>query len=74
MAVASLCLLAHAPSAYALDRNGRNFFPNPFSQKNPKAKLFIAGGNIDQKYKDQAPKEGVVFAPPIIDVKNYYYL
>ena len=38
MAVASLCLLAHAPSAYALDRNGRNFFPNPFSQKNPKAK------------------------------------
>lgn len=44
------------------------------AQKNPKAKLFIAGGNIDQKYKDQAPKEGVVFAPPIIDVKNYYYL
>lgn len=41
---------------------------------NPKAKLFIAGGNIDQKYKDQAPKEGVVFAPPIIDVKNYYYM
>ncbi len=39
---------------------------------NPKAKLFIAGGNIDQKYKDQAPKEGVVFAPSIIDVKNYY--
>ena len=44
------------------------------SKTNPKAKLFIAGGNIDQKYKDQAPKEGVVFAPPIIDVKNYYYL
>lgn len=41
---------------------------------NPKAKLFIAGGNIDQNYKDQAPKEGVVFAPPINDVKNYYYL
>lgn len=41
---------------------------------NPKAKLFIAGGNIDQKYKDQAPKEGVVFAGPILDVKNYYYL
>jgi UDP-glucose:(heptosyl)LPS alpha-1,3-glucosyltransferase len=40
----------------------------------PKAKLFIAGGNIDQKYKDQAPKDCVVFAPPIIDVKNYYYL
>ena len=44
------------------------------AKTNPKAKLFIAGGNIDQKYKDQAPKEGVVFAPPIIDVKNYYYL
>jgi UDP-glucose:(heptosyl)LPS alpha-1,3-glucosyltransferase len=43
-------------------------------KENPKAKLFIAGGNIDQKYKDQAPSEGVVFAPPIIDVKNYYYL
>lgn len=41
---------------------------------NPKAKLFIAGGNIDQKYKDQAPKEGVTFAPSIVDVKNYYYL
>ena len=41
---------------------------------NPKAKLFIAGGNIDQKYKDQAPEEGVVFTDPIIDVKNYYYL
>jgi UDP-glucose:(heptosyl)LPS alpha-1,3-glucosyltransferase len=44
------------------------------AKTNPKAKLFIAGGNIDQKYKDQAPKEGVIFAPPIIDVKNYYYL
>jgi UDP-glucose:(heptosyl)LPS alpha-1,3-glucosyltransferase len=44
------------------------------AKTNPRAKLFIAGGNIDQKYKDQAPKEGVVFAPPIIDVKNYYYL
>lgn len=44
------------------------------AKTNPKAKLFIAGGNIDQKYRDQAPKEGVVFAPPIIDVKNYYYL
>jgi UDP-glucose:(heptosyl)LPS alpha-1,3-glucosyltransferase len=43
-------------------------------KNNPKAKLFIAGGNIDQKYKDQAPKEGVVFAGPILDVKNYYYL
>jgi len=43
-------------------------------KNHPNAKLFIAGGNIDQKYKDQAPKDGVVFAPPIIDVKNYYYL
>lgn len=44
------------------------------SLSNPKAKLFIAGGNIDQKYKDQAAGLAVVFAPPIIDVKNYYYL
>ena len=42
--------------------------------KNPKIKLFVAGRNIDQKYKDQAPKVGVVFAPAIVDVKNYYYL
>ena len=41
---------------------------------NPKIKLFVAGRNIDQKYKDQAPKVGVVFAPAIVDVKNYYYL
>lgn len=40
----------------------------------PHAKLFVAGGNIDQKYKDQAPEGSTVFAPPIIDVKNYYYL
>jgi UDP-glucose:(heptosyl)LPS alpha-1,3-glucosyltransferase len=45
-----------------------------FRKTHPKAKLFIAGGNIDQKYKELAPSEGVVFAPPIIDVKNYYYL
>jgi UDP-glucose:(heptosyl)LPS alpha-1,3-glucosyltransferase len=44
------------------------------SLNNPKIKLFVAGRNIDQKYKDQAPKEGVVFAPAIVDVKNYYYL
>lgn len=44
------------------------------ARTNPKAKLFIAGGNIDQKYKDQSEGLGVVFAPPIIDVKNYYYL
>lgn len=44
-------------------------------QKNyPQVKLFVAGGNIDETYKAMAPKEGVVFAPPIIDVKNYYYL
>ena len=41
---------------------------------NPKVKLFVAGRNIDQKYKDMAPKDGVVFAPAIVDVKNYYYL
>lgn len=45
-----------------------------FQKTNTEARLFVAGGNIDQKYKDQAPSEGVVFAPPIIDVKNYYYL
>lgn len=44
-----------------------------FAEKHPKARLFIAGGNIDQKYKDMAPAN-VVFAPPIIDVKHYYYL
>lgn len=44
------------------------------SAENPKVKLFVAGRNIDQKYKDQAPQNGVVFAPAIIDVKNYYYL
>jgi UDP-glucose:(heptosyl)LPS alpha-1,3-glucosyltransferase len=40
----------------------------------PNIKLFVAGRNIDQKYKDQAPKAGVVFAPAIIDVKHYYNL
>lgn len=40
----------------------------------PQIKLFIAGGNIDQKYKDMAPKENVVFAPAITDVKFYYNL
>jgi UDP-glucose:(heptosyl)LPS alpha-1,3-glucosyltransferase len=44
------------------------------SKENKKVKLFIAGGNIDKKYKEQAPTEGVVYAPPIIDVKNYYYI
>lgn len=32
-------------------------------------KLFIAGGNLDEK-----PLPNVVYAPPIIDVKNYYHL
>lgn len=32
-------------------------------------KLFIAGGNIDEK-----PLPNVTYAPPIIDVKNYYHL
>ena len=32
-------------------------------------KLFIAGGNIPEK-----SQENVVYAPPIIDVKNYYHL
>ena len=44
------------------------------SAEHPKIKLFVAGRNIDQEYKDQAPKTGVVFALAIIDVKNYYYL
>ncbi len=39
----------------------------------PEAHLFIAGGNIDQKYKDMI-SESVTFAPTLIDVKNYYYL
>jgi len=44
------------------------------SAENSNIKLFVAGRNIDQKYRDQAPKTGVVFAPAIVDVKNYYYL
>lgn len=44
------------------------------NKNNPKAKLFVAGGNIDEKYKTQAEGLSVVFAPSIIDVKNYYYL
>lgn len=39
----------------------------------PEAYLFVAGGNIDQKYKDMI-QERVTFAPTLIDVKNYYYL
>jgi UDP-glucose:(heptosyl)LPS alpha-1,3-glucosyltransferase len=39
----------------------------------PKAHLFVAGGNIDQKYKDMI-STNVTFAPTIKDVKNYYYL
>ena len=48
------------------------------SEKHSVAKLFIAGGGIDQKYKDLVVSLGisdkVVFAPAIIDVKNYFYL
>jgi UDP-glucose:(heptosyl)LPS alpha-1,3-glucosyltransferase len=39
----------------------------------PEAYLFVAGGNVDQKYKDQIT-ERVTFAPTLLDVKNYYYL
>lgn len=43
-------------------------------QKNhPEAWLFVAGGNIDQKYKEMI-SERVTFAPTLMDVKNYYYL
>jgi UDP-glucose:(heptosyl)LPS alpha-1,3-glucosyltransferase len=42
-------------------------------KKHPEAYLFVAGGNIDQKYKDLI-SERVTFAPTLIDVKNYYYL
>jgi UDP-glucose:(heptosyl)LPS alpha-1,3-glucosyltransferase len=39
----------------------------------PEAYLFIAGGNIDERYKLSISKR-VTFAPILIDVKNYYYL
>jgi UDP-glucose:(heptosyl)LPS alpha-1,3-glucosyltransferase len=39
----------------------------------PESYLFVAGGNIDQKYKDMI-LDRVTFAPTLIDVKNYYYL
>lgn len=42
-------------------------------KKHPEAWLFVAGGNIDQKYKDMI-SERVTFAPTLMDVKNYYYL
>lgn len=42
-------------------------------KKHPEAWLFVAGGNIDQKYKDMA-NERTTFAPTLMDVKNYYYL
>lgn len=42
--------------------------------KHPEAHLFVAGGNIDQKYKDMAADMRVTFAPTLMDVKNYYYL
>lgn len=40
----------------------------------PKARLFIAGRNIDDHYVKSAPEGISVFAPAIIDVKNYYNL
>lgn len=42
-------------------------------KKHPEAWLFVAGGNIDQKYKDMI-SDRVTFAPTLLDVKNYYYL
>ncbi len=39
----------------------------------PEVHLFVAGGNVDQTYKDQVT-EHVTFAPTLLDVKNYYYL
>lgn len=38
----------------------------------PRARLFIAGRNIDQKYIQQANGFPVTFAPPTSDVKLYY--
>lgn len=42
-------------------------------KEHPEAYLFVAGGNIDAKYKEMI-KERVTFAPTLMDVKNYYYL
>lgn len=39
----------------------------------PEIWLFVAGGNIDQTYRDMI-SDRVTFAPTLIDVKNYYYL
>lgn len=39
----------------------------------PEAYLFVAGGNIDQKFRDMI-NDRVTFAPTLMDVKNYYYL
>lgn len=39
----------------------------------PESYLFVAGGNIDQNFRDMID-ERVTFAPTLIDVKNYYYL
>jgi len=40
----------------------------------PRAKLFVAGRNIDEKYIQSAPKNISIFAPAIEDVKTYYNL
>ncbi len=44
------------------------------SKDYPEVKLFIAGGNVDDKYIKSAEGLGVVFAPSIVDVKYYYNL
>jgi UDP-glucose:(heptosyl)LPS alpha-1,3-glucosyltransferase len=44
------------------------------SKSNNLVKLFIAGGNIDEKYKNQAKGLPVTFAPSIVDVKYYFNL
>jgi UDP-glucose:(heptosyl)LPS alpha-1,3-glucosyltransferase len=44
------------------------------SKTNNKARLFIAGGNVDEKYKNEAKGLPVTFAPSIVDVKYYFNL
>jgi UDP-glucose:(heptosyl)LPS alpha-1,3-glucosyltransferase len=44
------------------------------SNSNNKVKLFIAGGNVDEKYKNQARGLAVTFANSIVDVKYYFNL
>jgi UDP-glucose:(heptosyl)LPS alpha-1,3-glucosyltransferase len=44
------------------------------SRTNANVKLFIAGGNVDEKYKQQAKDLAVTFAPSIVDVRYYFNL